>query len=183
MDGPEIVKFTLEVVPPMIERVLESASWTRDDVRTLSHAPGHVLHARSSPRAAGLERRARPAGAEGLRQHGLVDLADVDARPACGRPPDARHADACSSVLAWGCRGRAARGRRPGSRGPPPLPRRSDACSMRIPARTAANMRTPFSKAGIRWTRPRRRSVAGSSSGISSVARRPHRACSVGELD
>ncbi len=32
MDGPEIVKFTLEVVPPMIERVLKQAKWTRDDV-------------------------------------------------------------------------------------------------------------------------------------------------------
>src|SRR5208337_3324317 len=32
MDGPEIVKFTLEVVPPMIERVLDQSKWTRDDV-------------------------------------------------------------------------------------------------------------------------------------------------------
>ena len=32
MDGPEIVKFTLEVVPPMIERVLGQSRWTRDDV-------------------------------------------------------------------------------------------------------------------------------------------------------
>jgi len=32
MDGPEIVKFTLEVVPPMVSRVLEQSRWTRDDV-------------------------------------------------------------------------------------------------------------------------------------------------------
>ena len=32
MDGPEIVKFTLEVVPAMIERVLEQSKWARDDV-------------------------------------------------------------------------------------------------------------------------------------------------------
>ena len=32
MDGPEIVKFTLEVVPPMIERVLGQSQWTRNDV-------------------------------------------------------------------------------------------------------------------------------------------------------
>ena len=32
MDGPEIVKFTLEVVPPMVERVLGQPSWTADDV-------------------------------------------------------------------------------------------------------------------------------------------------------
>jgi 3-oxoacyl-[acyl-carrier-protein] synthase III len=32
MDGPEIVKFTLEVVPPMIERVLDQSKWSRDDV-------------------------------------------------------------------------------------------------------------------------------------------------------
>ena len=32
MDGPEIVKFTLEVVPAMISRVLDQSQWTRDDV-------------------------------------------------------------------------------------------------------------------------------------------------------
>jgi 3-oxoacyl-[acyl-carrier-protein] synthase-3 len=32
MDGPEIAKFALEVLPPMVERVLQSAKWTRDDV-------------------------------------------------------------------------------------------------------------------------------------------------------
>ncbi|MFH1269060.1 MAG: ketoacyl-ACP synthase III [Planctomycetota bacterium] len=32
MDGPELVKFTLEVVPPMIEQVLADAGLTRDEV-------------------------------------------------------------------------------------------------------------------------------------------------------
>lgn len=32
MDGPELVKFTLEVVPPLIEKVLAGAKWTSDDV-------------------------------------------------------------------------------------------------------------------------------------------------------
>ena len=32
MDGPELVKFTLDVVPPMVERILSKACWTRDDV-------------------------------------------------------------------------------------------------------------------------------------------------------
>ena len=32
MDGPEIVKFTLDVVPPMIDRILTGAKWSRDDV-------------------------------------------------------------------------------------------------------------------------------------------------------
>lgn len=32
MDGPELVKFTLEVVPPTIDRLLCEASWNRDDV-------------------------------------------------------------------------------------------------------------------------------------------------------
>ena len=32
MDGPELVKFTLDVVPPMVQRVLALANWTRDDV-------------------------------------------------------------------------------------------------------------------------------------------------------
>ena len=32
MDGPELVKFTLDVVPPMVERILCKAGWTHDDV-------------------------------------------------------------------------------------------------------------------------------------------------------
>ncbi len=32
MDGPELVKFTLRVVPPMIDRMLDDAGITRDDV-------------------------------------------------------------------------------------------------------------------------------------------------------
>lgn len=32
MDGPELVKFSLEVVPPVIDRVLAAANWKRDDV-------------------------------------------------------------------------------------------------------------------------------------------------------
>jgi 3-oxoacyl-[acyl-carrier-protein] synthase-3 len=32
MDGPEIVKFTLEVVPPLIAKVLKGAQWTEDSV-------------------------------------------------------------------------------------------------------------------------------------------------------
>jgi len=32
MDGPELVKFTLEVVPPLVDRLLASARWSRDRV-------------------------------------------------------------------------------------------------------------------------------------------------------
>jgi 3-oxoacyl-[acyl-carrier-protein] synthase-3 len=32
MDGPELVKFTVEVVPALVEKILERAGWTRDDV-------------------------------------------------------------------------------------------------------------------------------------------------------
>jgi 3-oxoacyl-[acyl-carrier-protein] synthase-3 len=32
MDGPELVKFSLEVVPALIDRVLAAAKWTRDDI-------------------------------------------------------------------------------------------------------------------------------------------------------
>lgn len=32
MDGPELVKFTLDVVPPMIEKILAETHWDRDDV-------------------------------------------------------------------------------------------------------------------------------------------------------
>ena len=32
MDGPELVKFALDVVPPLVDRLLDGAGWTRDDV-------------------------------------------------------------------------------------------------------------------------------------------------------
>jgi len=32
MDGPELVKFTLNVVPPMIDKILAQAGWQREDV-------------------------------------------------------------------------------------------------------------------------------------------------------
>jgi len=32
MDGPELVKFSLDVVPPMIDRLLAQSKWTRDEV-------------------------------------------------------------------------------------------------------------------------------------------------------
>ena len=32
MDGPELVKFSLDTVPPMVQRVLGQAGWTNDDV-------------------------------------------------------------------------------------------------------------------------------------------------------
>jgi len=32
MDGPELVKFSLDVVPPTVDRALAAAGWTRDDV-------------------------------------------------------------------------------------------------------------------------------------------------------
>lgn len=32
MDGPELVKFSIETVPPLIENVLSKSKWTRDDV-------------------------------------------------------------------------------------------------------------------------------------------------------
>ncbi len=32
MDGPELVKFSLDIVPPMVQRVLSQAGWTNDDV-------------------------------------------------------------------------------------------------------------------------------------------------------
>jgi 3-oxoacyl-[acyl-carrier-protein] synthase III len=32
MDGPELVKFTLDVVPPMVDRLLSMAGWTRENL-------------------------------------------------------------------------------------------------------------------------------------------------------
>lgn len=32
MDGPELVKFTLNVVPPLVDRLLQGAGWDREDV-------------------------------------------------------------------------------------------------------------------------------------------------------
>ena len=43
--------------------------------RVLPHAPGHVLHAGASPRAAGSGGRADAVGLAGIRQHGLFDPA------------------------------------------------------------------------------------------------------------
>ena len=59
MDGPEIVKFTLEVVPAMIRAGARPVEVDPRRRRTLPHAPGHVLHARASPRAPGSAGRRR----------------------------------------------------------------------------------------------------------------------------
>jgi 3-oxoacyl-[acyl-carrier-protein] synthase-3 len=32
MDGPELVRFTLDVVPPMVEKILAGAKWTRESI-------------------------------------------------------------------------------------------------------------------------------------------------------
>jgi 3-oxoacyl-[acyl-carrier-protein] synthase III len=32
MDGPELIKFTLDVIPPTVERLLNQANWSRDNV-------------------------------------------------------------------------------------------------------------------------------------------------------
>jgi 3-oxoacyl-[acyl-carrier-protein] synthase-3 len=32
MDGPELVKFTLEVIPPMVERLLATSGWTHESL-------------------------------------------------------------------------------------------------------------------------------------------------------
>ena len=50
MDGPELVKFTLKVVPPLIDRLLASARWSRDrvDVYLMHQATTFMLeHLRS----------------------------------------------------------------------------------------------------------------------------------------
>ncbi|MGQ9575485.1 MAG: ketoacyl-ACP synthase III [Thermoguttaceae bacterium] len=46
MDGPELVKFTLDIVPPMVEQVLASAGWTRKDVDfyLMHQATAKLLH-------------------------------------------------------------------------------------------------------------------------------------------
>ena len=45
MDGPEIVKFTIDVVPKLMERLLSQAGWTRDDVQfyLLHQATSYLL--------------------------------------------------------------------------------------------------------------------------------------------
>ncbi len=50
MDGPELVKFTLKVVPPLIDRLLAGAGWSRDrvDVYLMHQATTFMLeHLRS----------------------------------------------------------------------------------------------------------------------------------------
>ena len=81
MDGPELVKFSLEVVPPLIDRVLANAKWRRDERRHVPVAPGDAVHARTLARAAVGGSRAYARGTGAVRQHGLIDDPDPDPRP------------------------------------------------------------------------------------------------------
>ena len=93
MDGPELVKFSLEVVPPLVDRVLAQANWTRDkvDMYLLHQATLFMLdHLRER-----LSHRPRTyaRGARGVRQHGFLDDSDSDPRSSPLGPPAAGQAN------------------------------------------------------------------------------------------
>ena len=93
MDGPEIVKFTLEVVPAMIQRVLDQSKWTRDDVEFyLMHQATYFMLEHLRVRL-DLTEEQMPLAMQEYGNTVSSTLPLVDARPAGRRPFAARHAD------------------------------------------------------------------------------------------
>ena len=89
-----LVKFTVDVVPPMIERVLARRGWTPRRGRFLPAAPGHHLPAGlSSASGCSVDRRAGPPGTGRVRQHRLLDDSHSHSRPAVCGPAAARRED------------------------------------------------------------------------------------------
>ena len=89
MDGPELVKFTLEVIPPMVERLLCRSGWTREtlDFYLMHQATAFMLdHIRERMKLAGKNARS----ARNDRQHRLLDDSDPHRRPAHRGPAQAR---------------------------------------------------------------------------------------------
>ena len=119
MDGPEIAKFALEVLPPMIERVLENARWARDDVEIyLMHQATFFLLDHLRTRLELTEAQMPLA----LNDYGntVCSTLPILMHDLRGRPPAARRRR-CSLALVWGSPGPAARGPRPGCRKKPRL--------------------------------------------------------------
>ena len=158
MDGPEIVKFTLEVVPAMIERVLDQSKWTRDDVEF------YLVHQATLFMLEHLRVRLDLAEEQmplALQEYGntvssTLPLLMHDLRPpaACGpaRKPS-------WSASASGYPGPVAVGPKPGSRGTvlqrPPPSGRAASSSVRKPTETASSK--PGPTASMRRTRSKRR--------------------------
>ena len=95
MDGPELVKFSLEIAPPLVENVLAKAGWTRDqvDMYLIHQATLFMLdHFRKPPFA---RPRAYARGPGRLRQYGLFDDSDPDPRSAPFGPPASRACGRC----------------------------------------------------------------------------------------
>ena len=93
MDGPELVKFSLDVVPPLIDSVLGRRQVDPRQRGYVSHAPGHALHDRTPSRAAFARSPAHARGVGRIWQHGLVDDSHLDPRFASVGPAEARQAE------------------------------------------------------------------------------------------
>ena len=94
MDGPEIVKFTLDVVPAMVQRVLDQSKWTRDDVELyLVHQATYFMLEHLRLRM-NLPEAQMPLALQEYGNTVSFDPALVDARPAGRRPIAARRANA-----------------------------------------------------------------------------------------
>ena len=93
MDGPEIVKFTLDVVPAMIERVLEQSKWTRDNVELFLMHQATLFMLEHLRVRLDLAEEQMPLALQEYGNTVSSTLPLVDARPAGRRPFAARHTD------------------------------------------------------------------------------------------
>ena len=122
MDGPGLIKLTLDTIPQMIERVLAEGQATDADIDLyLVHQATHKLldELRNEMQ---LDEARMPTVLRQLRQHGLVDHSDRHARAARERPVASRHALAAGRLRRRASPGPAACGPRPGKTKPSARP-------------------------------------------------------------
>ena len=98
MDGPELVKFSLDIAPPLIDSVLARAQWTRDQIDMYLIHQATLFMLDHLARAAFARSRTHARGPGRLRQHGLVDDSDPDPRSPPVGPPSAGQADAADGL-------------------------------------------------------------------------------------
>ena len=97
MDGPELVKFSLDVVPPLVEQVLTSAKWSRDDVDLYLMHQATVFMLDHLRERLSVDREHTP---EALEQYGnTVSSTNPDPDP---RSPPIRPAEARQATLLIG---------------------------------------------------------------------------------
>ena len=82
MDGPELVKFSLEVGAAAGGEGPVAGPLERRQGGSVPDPPGHAVHAQPPPRAARAGPRPHARGAGTVRQHGFLDHSDPDPRSA-----------------------------------------------------------------------------------------------------